>query len=59
MPQTSSLPERQKLIPYVFVADAAFRLSPNIMKPDSGYRLSLAIRVVVNVFGIFTSASTK
>lgn len=66
-PQNTFLPGRQKLIPYIFVADDAFPLLPNIMKPYSGhqergsmqrifnYRLSRARRVVENVFGILAS----
>lgn len=67
LPDKRALPGRDKLSPYVFVADDAFPLSPNIMKPYSGhqpkasknrifnYRLSRARRVVENVFGIMAS----
>lgn len=34
----SVLPGRNKLSPYVFVADDAFPLSPCILKPYSGHR---------------------
>lgn len=67
LPDTSPLPGRQKEIPYVFVADAAFALKDNMMKPFFGihpkaspkrifnYRLSRARRVIENVFGIVSS----
>lgn len=67
LPDKSVLPGRNKLSPYVFVADDAFPLSPCILKPYSGhqdkgsknrifnYRLSRARRVVENVFGIMAS----
>lgn len=67
LPEKSVLPGRNKLSPYVFVADDAFPLSPCILKPYSGhqdkgsknrifnYRLSRARRVVENVFGIMAS----
>lgn len=67
LPIATPLKNRQKDIPYVFVADEAFPLAENIMKPYSGlhpkgskerifnYRLSRARRVVENVFGIMAS----
>lgn len=67
LPQNTSLPERQKPVPFVFLADNAFPLSPNIMKPYSGHqergsmqrifnnRPNRARRVVENVFGILAS----
>jgi len=66
LPEKSALPDREKLSPYVFVADDAFPLSSNIMKPNSGhqpkiknrifnYRLSRAWRVVENIFGIWAT----
>lgn len=67
IPLEKALPGRMKPIPYVIVADDAFPLSPNIMKPYSGhqekgsrqrifnYRLSRARRIVENVFGILAS----
>lgn len=60
-------PSRSLIVPYVIVADDAFPLTPNIMKPYSGiqekgsasrifnYRCSRARRVVENVFGIMSS----
>ncbi|XP_066150290.1 uncharacterized protein, partial [Euwallacea fornicatus] len=66
-PEFSSLPGRNEKVPFVFVADEAFALSQNIMKPYSGlhvkgskerifnYRLSRARRVVENAFGIISS----
>ncbi|CAH2005050.1 unnamed protein product [Acanthoscelides obtectus] len=66
-PQPTILPGRQKPVPYVLVADDAFPLSENILKPFAGnqdrgsrqrifnYRLSRARRVVENAFGILTS----
>lgn len=65
-PEDRPLPGRQKSIPFVIVADSAFVLSPNIMKPypEKGitreqriynYRLSRARRVVENAFGILAN----
>jgi len=67
LPPNKPLPGKETFIPYVFVADDAFGLSPHIMKPYAGvfnkrstqrifnYRLSRARRVVENVFGIMAS----
>lgn len=67
LPTPTILPSRSKEIPFMFVADEAFALSENIMKPFSGihpkgskqrifnYRLSRARRVVENAFGIASS----
>nr|CAI5835920.1 unnamed protein product [Callosobruchus analis] len=55
LPQDTFLPGRQKSIPYTFVADDAFPLSPNIMKPFSGYQERGSSRMVENVFGILAS----
>lgn len=67
IPASSPLPGRCYNTPYVIVADEAFPLKENIMKPFSGihkkgtkerifnYRLSRARRVVENVFGICSS----
>lgn len=55
-----------KDLPFVFVADEAFKLAPNLMKPFGknaltgerriyNYRLSRARRVIENVFGIMTN----
>lgn len=64
IPLADCLEGRQKKVPYVFVADEAFPLKENILKPYSGlqdkgsvqrsfnYRLSRARRIVENVFGI-------
>lgn len=67
IPAPKSLPERTLKLPFVFVADSAFPLTENIMKPYSGYhskdsaeraynyRLSRARRIIENVFGIASS----
>lgn len=64
IPCDQSLPGRPKPQPFVIVADEAFPLKPNLMKPYSGrntttnerrifnYRLSRARRIVENAFGI-------
>lgn len=65
LPQPKALPGRQLPVPYVLVADDAFALGPNILKPYSlrnltmlqrvfNYRLSRARRVIENVFGIMS-----
>ena len=67
LPTNQPLPSKTLPIPYVIVADDAFALSQNLMKPYPGtydkgsaervfnYRLSRARRVVENVFGIMSS----
>nr|CAI5864827.1 unnamed protein product [Callosobruchus analis] len=66
IPMPESLPGREKLTPYVFVADDAFALTINFMRPYAGqlsqspervfnYRLSRARRIVENAFGIMAS----
>lgn len=67
LPDEMNLPGRNKLVPYVFLADDAFPLKENIMKPYPGtqdkgskkrifnYRLSRARRVVENSFGIISA----
>lgn len=65
--QEKALPHRTKAIPYFFVADSAFALDKNVMKPYSGnhskgtperifnYRLSIARRIVESALGIASS----
>lgn len=67
LPEPQELPGRQIQVPYFFVADSAFALAKNILKPYSGdfqkgshqrvfnYRLSRARRMVENVFGIISA----
>lgn len=66
LPPLKPLPERNKEVPFVILADEAFALTNNIMKPYSGVgiynigskervfncRLSRARRTVENTFGI-------
>lgn len=66
LPPSSHLPGRNKLMPFVLVADDAFALSKYLMKPYPhksqhidkrvfNYRLSRARRMVESVFGILAS----
>lgn len=67
LPPDQALPGRNKMQPHVFVADEAFPLRHNIMKPYSGrslisyerriynYRTSRARRIVENAFGILAN----
>lgn len=65
-PAPSVLPGRDVLMPYVLVADDAFALGTNLMKPYAmrnltaiqrifNYRLSRARRMIENTFGILSS----
>ncbi|XP_061716903.1 putative nuclease HARBI1 [Cydia pomonella] len=67
IPKESALPGRSCLTPYVFIADNAFPISENLMKPflELGrkgskvrifnYRLSRARRMVESTFGILSA----
>lgn len=62
LPNPEVLPGRHNRMPYVFVADEAFPLKDNILKPYPGShqkgspkRLSRARRIVENVFGILSA----
>ena len=66
IPGASYVTNTFKSVPYVFVADDAFSLMPNMLKPFSkrhltkeerifNYRLSRARRMIENVFGILTT----
>lgn len=66
LPQPSALPGRELPVPYVLVADDAFALRANILKPYSqrgltmvqrvyNYRLSRTRRIIENVFGIMSA----
>lgn len=66
LPPSQPLPGREQAVPFTMVADEAFPLKPNIMKPYSArmlnkeqrlynYRLSRARRIVENVFGILAN----
>lgn len=67
LPQPDFLTSIEEKMPYVFVADSAFALTVNMMKPYAGthnkgtkervfnYRLSRARRIVENAFGILAS----
>lgn len=63
LPKPSPLPQRETPVPYVFLTDDAFAMSPYILSPYPfcnqpapnrifNYRLSRARRIVENAFGI-------
>lgn len=68
IPEPEKINKSDKVLPYVMVADDAFAMSENLLKPYShtgcnftkdqrifNYRLSRARRIVENVFGILSS----
>lgn len=66
LPTPTPLPGRQLPVPYVLVADDAFAIRPNLLKPYCqrgltmvhrvfNYRLSRARRIIENVFGIMSA----
>lgn len=66
LPVPKELPFREMPVPYVLVADDAFAMQPNIMKPYANrgltmpqrvfnYRLCRARRIIENVFGIMSA----
>lgn len=66
IPKSAKLPNSNKILPYIILADDAFPLQHNIMKPFSfrsqssrerifSYRLSRGRRVIENAFGIMSS----
>lgn len=65
LPEDAELPGSTDRVPYIFVADDAFRLGPRVLKPYGersvnankifNYRLSRARRVVENAFGILAN----
>lgn len=66
LPPPRPLPGRAVPVPYVLVADDAFAMRPNLIKPHSqrglstlqsifNYRLSRARRIIENVFGIMSA----
>jgi hypothetical protein len=66
LPGPIPLPGREKLLPYLIVADDTFAMKPYLIKPYSykdqpgpnrvfNYRLSRARRIVENVFGIIAN----
>lgn len=42
IPDDTKLPKSEQIVPYVFIADEAYPLKANLMKPYPGYSLSMA-----------------
>lgn len=66
LPEPTALPGRDLRVPYLLVADDAFAMRPNLMKPYGqrgltmvqrvyNYRLSRARRIIENAFGIMSA----
>ena len=66
IPSQAKLPNSEKVLPYMFVADDAFGLKRHLMKPFPSqnlsldkrifsYRLSSARRIIENTFGVAAS----
>lgn len=66
LPKLTALPNRDLPVPHLLVADDAFAMKPNLLKPHVGrdltglqrifnYRLSRARRIIENVFGLIAA----